>query len=172
LNQLVSKRTDDSSGEPVDSDDLSKALDSLRKVLNSGDSNWSNHRIAATNDRHGHDNQYVDVFIAFDEAHTLADSFDLKDQSRFVVLRRKLSSLSSEPLFSFFLSTTGKITQFGRPRGQQASDRLNDGRLATPRPYIYLGFDQLMQSQKVLVRWTTLDHVTSLECIAHMGRPL
>ncbi|KAI9430649.1 hypothetical protein H4582DRAFT_2063550 [Lactarius indigo] len=81
-------------------------------------------------------------------------------------------SISSEPLFSFFLSTTGKITQFGQPRGQDASNRINEGKLTTPRPYIYLGFDQLMQSQKVLVRWTTLDHVTSLECIAHMGRPL
>jgi len=171
LNPLISKRTNDAN-DKLDNSHIVNALDNLREVLNVGDPNWSNHLVAADKGDHKRDNQYVDVFIAFDEAHTLADSFDLKGQSRFVVLRRKLSLLSSNPLFSFFLSTTGKITQFDRPRGQEASDRLNDGTHATPSPYIYLGFDQLMQSQKVLDRWTTLKDVTSMECIAQMGRPL
>ncbi|KAH9050406.1 hypothetical protein EDB83DRAFT_2190226, partial [Lactarius deliciosus] len=73
------------------------------------------------------------------------------------------------PVFSFFLSTTGKITQFGQPRGQDKSNCINDSSLTTPCPYIHLGFNQLMQSQKILDQWTTLDHIISLECIAHMG---
>ncbi len=44
--------------------------------------------------------------------------------------------------------------------------------LATPRPYIHLGFDQLMQSRRIFVQWTTLDHIVSLDCVAHMGWPL
>ncbi|KAI9445890.1 hypothetical protein H4582DRAFT_1901738 [Lactarius indigo] len=168
------------SSDELDSAELAQALDKLREVLNSGDEEPSTHCVYFGNDPNNHKSctgpksDCVDVFITFDEAHTLADSFDDKHtrESRFVVLRRILNSLSSDPLFSFFLSTTGKITQFGQPRGQDASNRINDGSLATPHPYIHLGFDQLMQSRKILVRWTTLDHVVSLECVAHMGRPL
>ena len=166
----VLKKTSDSNVE-LDSAELIRALEELRKELNSGDEEPSKNYIHIDNAPASHI-RGVDVFIAFDEAHTLADSFDDTHESRFVVLRRILGSLSSAPLFSFFLSTTGKITQFGQPRGQDASDRINDGSLATPRPYIYLGFDQLMQSRKILARQTTLDDVVSLECVAHMGRPL
>ena len=169
LNILVSKLASDAKAkDELDNEIIVRALKKLRDALDTGDPNLSAHSIAAKKS----EDRYVDVFLAFDEAHTLSDSFDLKGQSRFVVLRRKLSLLASNPLFAFFLSTTGKITSFDRPRGQEASNRLNDGKLASPRPYIYLGFDQLMQGQKVLDRWTTLKDVTSMECIAHMGRPL
>ncbi|KAH8977434.1 hypothetical protein EDB86DRAFT_1199678 [Lactarius hatsudake] len=165
-----------SSGKPKTAE-LAQALYGLREVLNSGDKLLSGHCIFLGKGLHKRcigSKDCVDVFVTFDEAHTLADSFDdiHKHESRFVVLRRILNFLSSDPLFSFFLSTTSKITQFGQPRGQDASNRINDGELATPRPYIHLGFDQLMQSQKILNQWTTLHHVVSLECVAHMGRPL
>ncbi|KAI9429233.1 hypothetical protein H4582DRAFT_2089709 [Lactarius indigo] len=134
----------------------SHALKALQKVLNSGNKKLFEHSIYIGNDLPADESsRVVDIFVVFDEAHTLADSFDNQNESRFVVLRRILSSISLEPLFSFFLSTTGKITQFGQPRGQDASNRINEGKLTTPHPYIYLGFDQLMQ-----------------KCIAHMGRPL
>ncbi|KAI9429403.1 hypothetical protein H4582DRAFT_2065292 [Lactarius indigo] len=158
--EVIAKASEYESHGELGGAELSTALKALQNVLNSGDKKSFEHSIYIGNDPPG------------DESSRLADSFDDQNESRFVVLRRILSSISSEPLFSFFLSTTGKITQFGQPRGQDASNRINEGKLTTPRPYIYLGFDQLMQSQKVLVRWTTLDHVTSLECIAHMGRPL
>ncbi|KAI9444320.1 hypothetical protein H4582DRAFT_2071891 [Lactarius indigo] len=171
--EVIAKASEYESHGELGGAELSTALKALQNVLNSGDKKSFEHSIYIGNDPPGDESsRVVDIFVAFDEAHTLADSFDDQNESRFVVLRRILSSISSEPLFSFFLSTTGKITQFGQPRGQDASNRINEGKLTTPRPYIYLGFDQLMQSQKVLVRWTTLDHVTSLECIAHMGRPL
>ncbi|KAI9429189.1 hypothetical protein H4582DRAFT_2153637 [Lactarius indigo] len=168
------------SSNGLNSAEIAQALNELREVLNSGPKESSTHCIYLRNDFKNHKSctgpksDCVDVFITFDEAHTLADSFDdtRTHESRFVVLHRILHSLSSDPLFSFFLSTTSKITQFGQPRGQDASNRINDGSLATPRPYILLGFDQLMQSRKILDRWTTLDDVVSLECIAHMGWPL
>ncbi|KAI9436499.1 hypothetical protein H4582DRAFT_2078772 [Lactarius indigo] len=137
--------------------ELSTALKALQNVLNSGDKKSFEHSIYIGNDPPGDESsRVVDIFVAFDEAHTLADSFDDQNESRFVVLRRILSSISSEPLFSFFLSTTGKITQFGQPRGQDASNRINEGKLTTPRPYIYLGFDQLMQSQKATMGYTAM----------------
>ncbi|KAH9009201.1 hypothetical protein EDB83DRAFT_2234923 [Lactarius deliciosus] len=114
-----------------------------------------------------------DVFLVFDEAHPLTRPFESEGmQSHFVELRRALRVLSDESLFTFFLSTTGKISQFSPPRGRDASHRMNDGELKTPTPFIYLGFDQLMRDRKVFDKYKTLDDVTSLECIAHMGRPL
>ncbi|KAH9021392.1 hypothetical protein EDB85DRAFT_2152432 [Lactarius pseudohatsudake] len=89
--------------------------------------------------------------------------------SHFVELRRALRVLSDVSLFTFFLSTIGKISQFSPPCGREA---MNDGELKTPTPFIYLGFDQLMRNRKVFDKYKTLDDVTSLECIAHMGRPL
>ncbi|KAH9168603.1 hypothetical protein EDB89DRAFT_1909184 [Lactarius sanguifluus] len=75
-------------------------------------------------------------------------------------------------LFTFFLSTTSKISQFSPPCGCDNSNHMNDGELITPTPFIYLGFDHLMRDCKVFNKYKTLDDVTSLECIAHMGRPL
>jgi len=149
----------------LDDRDLITALDALETALNKN-SAPGEHSIQAHHKRH------VDIFIAFDEAHTLTDCYDDKNESRFVVLRRVLSSvLNQSPLFSFFLSTTSKITQFGQPCGHDNSDRINSGHMTTPRPYIYVGFDQLVQNHKVR-RGSTLDDVTSLDFIAHLGRPL
>ena len=114
-----------------------------------------------------------DVFIVFDEAHPLTVPFKNEGvQSNFVELRRALRIFSDEPLFTFFLSTTGKISQFSPPRGRDASNRMNDGGLITPKPFIYLGFDHLMRNRKIFDKYKTLKDVTSLDCIAHMGRPL
>jgi hypothetical protein len=76
------------------------------------------------------------------------------------------------PLFTFFLSTTGKISLLNPPRGRDPSNCVNHGELKMPRPFIYLGFDQLMGSRNVFDKYRTLEDVTSLDCIAHMGRPL
>ncbi|KAI9436768.1 hypothetical protein BJY52DRAFT_1097803, partial [Lactarius psammicola] len=116
-----------------------------------------------------------DVFVVFDEAHPLTMPFKpegMRNHSNFVELRRALRVLSDASLFTFFLSTTGKISQFSPPRGRDASNRMNDGELTTPTPFIYLGFDHLMRNHKVFDKYKTLQDVTSLECIAHMGRPL
>ncbi|KAH9030205.1 hypothetical protein EDB85DRAFT_2146842 [Lactarius pseudohatsudake] len=92
--------------------------------------------------------------------------------SHFVELRQALRVFSDVSLFTFFLSTIWKISQFSPPHGRDASHHMNDGELKTPTPFIYLGFDQLMKNRKVFDKYKTLDDVTLLECIAHMGRPL
>ena len=162
---LKSKR----SSEPPEDKALAKALTRLRTALNAGSNPKSMTHFIHSNKW---PSRFVDVFIAFDEAHTLAEVVDDRNETRFIVLRRLLSSLTPEPLFSFFLSTTGKITQFGPPRGHDASTYINHSILATPCPFIYLGFDQLTKTSKVFERWNTLDDVTSLEYNAHLGRPL
>jgi hypothetical protein len=114
-----------------------------------------------------------DIFIVFDEAHPLTTPFEDKGTwSHFVQLRRALRVFTEMSLFTFFLSTTGKISQFTPPRDRDASYRMNDGRLKTPHPFIFLSFDQLMGNRKIFDKYKTLEDVTSLECIAHMGRPL
>jgi hypothetical protein len=75
-------------------------------------------------------------------------------------------------MFTFFLSTAGKISQLTPPCRFDASYRLNEFKLDTPHPFVLLGFDQLMKSCKIFDKYTTLDDVTLLDCIAHMGRPL
>jgi hypothetical protein len=170
LDKLVLSNLLDLKLDKRESDDLDlevgQALTELRNVLNYGDTCEPCLRATKTRDR------FVDVFIAFDEAQTLVESFGGGDESRFVVLRRQLYSLASTPLFVFFLSTTGKITQFCQPHRHDPSSRVKAGTLATPRPYIHFSFDQLMKNRKVMSRWKTLEHVTSMECVAHMGRPL
>ncbi|KAH8991465.1 hypothetical protein EDB86DRAFT_1606671 [Lactarius hatsudake] len=109
---------------------LTTALDALETALNRN-STPDEHCINADCKRR------VDIFLAFDEAHTLTDCYDDQEESRFVVLRRALSSiLSHSPLFSFFLSTSSKITQFGQSRGHDNSGCINSGYMTTTRPYI------------------------------------
>jgi hypothetical protein len=155
--------------------EISTALQNLREILNKGDPS-DEHRIpekcTADND------ESVDIFITFDEAHTLSECFDKHaNESRFIALRRVLNGLKSKPLFTFFLSTTGKITQFGQPRGRDPSTRIFQGHLATPHPYIYLGFDQLMEGCKLFApapskNTLTLEDVISMKFASHLGRPL
>jgi hypothetical protein len=115
----------------------------------------------------------ADVFIAFDEAHLLTKIWnDKSGLSNFTILRRALSTISEASLFTFFLSATGEVSQFMPPRNHDPSDRIIHGPYKTPRTFIALGFDHLMLKGKVLEKYKTLEQVTSLECISHMGRPM
>lgn len=171
---LVMEAIKECGEEPKDAD-VSGALEILREVLNRGDLE-NKHRIP----EEAADDKFVDIIITFDEAHTLSQHLDgaTDTESRFIALRRVLNGLKSEPLFTFFLSTTGKITQFGQSRVRDPSSRVFGGQLATPRPYIYLGFDQLMEDRKLFspasssTATLTLKDVTSMEFAAHLGRPL
>ena len=147
---------------PTDKE-LRSAFGALREALNA-DSDESKHRIKAKQSE-----AFIDAFIMFDEAHTLADSYDENQESRFVALRRILHALSQIPLYSFFLSTTGKVTQFGQPRGDDKSSRINGGYLISPRPYVFVGFDQLAHKFR---QGQHRNDVTSLRFISHPGRPL
>ncbi|KAI0247841.1 hypothetical protein BJV78DRAFT_1285209 [Lactifluus subvellereus] len=114
----------------------------------------------------------ADVFIAFDEAHSLAEPWDNGSSlSNYTEIQRALRVFSNASLFTFFLSADGNISYLLPPRTRNPSNRIAQGRFHTPRPFIELGFDQLMWDRKILDKYKTLEHVTSSECIAHMGRP-
>jgi hypothetical protein len=115
----------------------------------------------------------ADVFIAFDEAHQLTEPWDNGSTlSNYTELQQVLRIFSKASLFTFFVSAHGEISQFAMPRTGDPSDRILQGGFYTPRPFVELGFDQLMWNRKILDEYKTLEEVTSSECIAHMGRPL
>ncbi|KAH9175272.1 hypothetical protein EDB89DRAFT_349519 [Lactarius sanguifluus] len=118
------------------------------------------------------------VFIAFDEAHSLAQPIEPKVESNdnnrtfFVELRSALQVLINTSSFVFFLSTTSKISQFAMPGGIDPSARMHDKILRLPLPFSDLGFDHLMRDRKIFGAFKTISDVTSTDCVAHMGRPL
>ncbi|KAH8990142.1 hypothetical protein EDB86DRAFT_3104146 [Lactarius hatsudake] len=111
-----------------------------------------------------------DVFVAFDEAHSLTEP----DTSRthFVDLQSALHKLTNSSFFSFFVSTTSKISQFTIPRDMDHSNGTHEEELIPPLSFSDLGFDHLMHDRKIFDRYKTIEDVTSTECIVHMGRPL
>ncbi|KAI0301700.1 hypothetical protein B0F90DRAFT_1667817 [Multifurca ochricompacta] len=114
----------------------------------------------------------VDIYISFDEAHSLTKPFGGYDfLSPFAELQRARHTLRYNLIWSFFLSTptTGKITKFSQPRSVGPSNRIGLRNLITPDPYIYIGFDQLMVTWKDPKMWGTCydygDQVTRKELI-------
>jgi hypothetical protein len=87
-------------------------------------------------------------------------------------LRRALRLIHSLPIFSFFLSTTGKISQFTPFRSVDPSARLSDGELYLIPPYTAVGFDQVMKGHEVQDTSHTIQDVTDLGFMARLGRPL
>ena len=113
------------------------------------------------------------IILSFDEAHCLTViTKDLVDGSwsRFADLQRALRVIHSYPCFSVFLSTTGKVQQFTPDALNDISNRFQEGLLRLMPPFCELGFDQL--AEKAVHGQTTLDHVSSLNFIARLGRPL
>lgn len=135
--------------------ELLGAFEALRECVCDGTSLKGKRRLA-------------DIFISCDEAHPLAIPWDHNSGlSNYIELGQALHLSSGAPLFASFLSTNGKITLFVPPR-----TRIFQGNFCTPHPVIELEFDQPMCNRKILHKYKALEQVTSLECIAHMGRPL
>ncbi|KAF8510465.1 hypothetical protein BU17DRAFT_55347 [Hysterangium stoloniferum] len=113
------------------------------------------------------------IFLEFDEAHLLTDkeTFTEEGYSHLSELRRVLRMMHFSPVFSFFLSTTEKIslTPF---RTVVSSTRLLEGRLHTIPSYMDLGFDQAMKGREACDGSHTIDQVAELGFMAHFGRPL
>ncbi|KAI0275350.1 hypothetical protein BC834DRAFT_45359 [Gloeopeniophorella convolvens] len=105
-----------------------------------------------------------DIFITFDEAHELMNEYARPLPSNFSELRRVLRMLHGGSSFVFFVSTDSKISEFAPTRPDPSE--------ALPTPFSAIGFDQLMDSHKIGMRFCTIEEVTSVESIAHMGRPL
>jgi hypothetical protein len=81
----------------------------------------------------------------FNKAHTTTKQHQVagKDWSVFNELRHTLRRLHGLPLFSLFLSTTGKISQFTSAIEEDLSKRVVKGKLIVIQPYTDLGFDPL-----------------------------
>lgn len=113
------------------------------------------------------------MFLAFDEAHVIADTKTTNgiQRSQFSALRRALRAIRLFPIWSLFLSTTGKLEQFAPAPILDDSNRIVEGRLNTLTPYSAVGFDLLA---KVLSydKSYPLSDISSLEYKLSLGRPL
>lgn len=114
------------------------------------------------------------IYIVWDEAHCLIKPFDPQTgHSSFSVLQRVLQMLREKTLYSFFLSTTGRISQFLTARPVDPSARVYDGSLSLIPPFTDLGFDHFMAGHHLgSANAKTLSDVTKFEHIVRMGRPL
>jgi hypothetical protein len=122
-------------------------------------------------------NEFPAIFVAFDEAHTLTEHKTSDNQTPFIELRSALKDVDdageSNSFFSFFLSTTSSISKFAMPKDMDNSARMiEDSTLAPSLPFSDLGFDHHMHERKIFDKFKTIEDVTSVECVIHMGRPL
>ena len=86
-------------------------------------------------------------------------------------LRHALRRLHSLPLFSLFLSTTGKISQFTSAIDEDPSKRVVEGQLVIIQPYTDLGFDPLANIIALDGLWD-LERLADDSQICSLGRPL
>ncbi|KAH9082164.1 hypothetical protein EDB83DRAFT_2547862 [Lactarius deliciosus] len=148
--------------------DVGRALQTLLSCLDGDNDAQIGRKRKKANDK------FPGVFIAFDEAHSLAQPIESNDNNRtfFVELRSALQALLDTSSFVFFLSTTSKIPQFAMPGETDPSSRMHDKILRLPLPFSDLSFDHLMRDRKIFGAFKTISDVTSTDCVAHMGRPL
>jgi hypothetical protein len=113
------------------------------------------------------------VVLEVDEAHTMTTrrAKPPHEWSNFREFRLALRSLNNCSLFTLFLSTTGKITEFTSSKDRDLSGRVVAGLLLLIAPYTDLGFDQL--ARKIAYDGNfTIDDITSDYHISHLGRPM
>jgi hypothetical protein len=109
------------------------------------------------------------MVLAFDEAHTLFSSRDAKGGTPYTSLRRALRGMREYPIWSVFLSTTGKSSQFAPPPHLDPSDRILWGLHLNAIPFTLLGFDQVAGKFQEDM---TLANVTEPSFRYSLGRPL
>lgn len=111
------------------------------------------------------------IILAFDEAHTLTNRVvnNSATWSNFSTLRRVLRALHRFSLFSLFLSTTGKISQFTSGKHEDVSLRIILGLLILIQPFTDLGFDTLAHAIRLGL---DLEEAAADCHMVHLGRPL
>ncbi|KAF8512030.1 hypothetical protein BU17DRAFT_69392 [Hysterangium stoloniferum] len=111
--------------------------------------------------------------LAFDEGHILSQAIYETDFSiewtAFTSLRRALRNIRPFPIWSFFLSTTGKSDQFAPPPYRDALNRILRGELVNVKPFSALGFDHMARK---FDKSLTLKDVTELGFRLSLGHPL
>ncbi|KIM74987.1 hypothetical protein PILCRDRAFT_13928 [Piloderma croceum F 1598] len=123
----------------------------------------------------GYHDEYPLIVLAFDEAQTLTDQEETGSDvwSMLTALLFVLRELHRFPLFTLFISTSGKIFQ-SNPFGNEvisSSSRIIKSKLAAIQPFAAFGFDTL--AKKVSLDGScNLERVTADSHIAHLGRPL
>ncbi|EDR09448.1 uncharacterized protein LACBIDRAFT_326238 [Laccaria bicolor S238N-H82] len=114
------------------------------------------------------------LILAFDKAHIIAEwkkSSDGEQWSVFHQVQQLLRSFRHLPIFSLFLSTTGKISQFTSAAEEDPSKRIINGDLVPGQPLTDLGFDPFAHKISLNGDWD-LKKLTHDEHICSMGRPL
>lgn len=120
----------------------------------------------------GYNDKQPIIIFAYDEAHALTKPFNDSTQlSRFTELQRAIRGTRSINTFSLFLSTTGKVFQFGGSSEQDPSSRIQDGTLRLLYPFTDLSFD-LFALDFNSTPAPELEFFASIDYIVSLGRPL
>ena len=113
------------------------------------------------------------ITLCFDEAHTLTkrNGTSSKAWSVFNEFRQMLRTVQNLPVFTLFLSTTGKFSQFTSATREDPSARIIVGDLILIPPFADLGFDHLAQTIGLGGEWN-LENLAADDYISLLGRPL
>jgi hypothetical protein len=110
------------------------------------------------------------VVFTFDEAHIFTDNPPKKRWNLFSELRRILRQISSQAIFSLFLSTAGRFHLFFPEIHSDPSNRVRDASSRTLDPITEISFDDIAYA--ALPGTVTLDQVVQIDWMSHLGRPL
>ena len=110
------------------------------------------------------------IIFAFDEAHVLTSPSGVVSWNLFIELRRILRATHEDPIFSLFLTTTGRFQLFSPAISSDPSSRVINNDLGVLHPVSEISFDTLAYSAKE--NTVSLHRVTQIDWIARLGRPL
>jgi hypothetical protein len=112
------------------------------------------------------------VILSFDESQILTDTPNDHWQgwTVFTELRRVLHKLSHLPIFSLFLSTTGKALSFSPAIQSDPSLRVRRTDLLPLHPITEISFDDL--AHPAMENDIMLSQVVETDWMSHLGRPL
>lgn len=109
------------------------------------------------------------LVFSLDESHDLTTPQN-GSWSFFSCLRRALRQTKGQPIFSLFLSTVGKYQDFFPETPFEKSNRIKTDALHSLPAITEVGFDML--AEPISENEKKLKDVTSIEYMAHLGRPL
>jgi hypothetical protein len=110
------------------------------------------------------------VILSFDEPFILIDGAKEAEWSLYSELCRILQRLDTNPIFSLFLSTAWNFRLLSPDMKHDPSSRVTNERLRPFHPITEISYDCLAKPAKE--DSFTLDQVTQMDWIAHLGRPL
>ena len=113
------------------------------------------------------------IILAFDEAHQLTEvqGSAEKPWSRFGELRRNIRTLKSLPIFSLFISTVNKISDFTAPKHDMSTRIVNETLPLLP-PFTELGLDQLLKASPIKENEIRMEEAATESFMCRFGRPL